>query len=322
MIKVVVIGPDGLPRSGGVEQLSLPTPERPLVWIDIEGETPEAHQLLESKKFHPLAIEDTFTQQHQPKVDDYGHYLFVIVRGIDFNVGNGELDTIKLAAFISQGRLVTYHRKPLRSVDAVHKRLCEGGFLPEGSRNAGHLFYLVADEMMDRYFPIVDEIDERLEQLEEDIFEKPKPGQLVSLLELRRRLSTLRRVMLPHRQVFNHLATPGASDHIDSQDAIYFRDVMETVYRLGDAIDQQRDLVVSTKDTYLSAVGQRTNDIMKVLTLVSVILLPMSVLTGLYGMNFDKIPGASNPFGFWEIVLAMLGVAGGLVYLFRKKGWF
>jgi|CXWL01.1.fsa_nt_gi magnesium transporter len=322
MFRVVTIGPDGFPRQGGTKLLSEPASDGTLVWIDIERHSPEAERFLEEQGFHPLAIEDTFTSQHQPKVEDYGTYLFVIVRGIDFDSKEAGLETVKLAAFIAGGRLVTCHRKPLRSVDAVHHRLCEGGFVPGGSRNPGHLFYQLCDEMIDRYFPIVDEIDDGLEKLEEEIFERPKPHQLVGLLELRRRLSTLRRVMLPHRQVFNHLATPGASDYIAAQDALYYRDVMENVYRLGDAIDQQRDLVVSTKDTYLSAVGQRTNDIMKLLTLVSVILLPMSVLTGLYGMNFEVIPGAHEPSGFWWIVLGMTAIATGLVWFFRKKRWF
>lgn len=322
MFRVVTIGPNGLPRRGGEELLAEPPTDGTLTWIDIEGHTPEAERFLEGQGFHPLAVEDTFTSQHQPKVEDYGTYLFVIVRGIDFNSRDSGLETIKIAAFLSSGRLITCHRKPLRSVDSIHKRICDGGFVPGGSRNTGHLFYQICDELMDRYFPLVDEIDERLEQLEEEIFDRPKPGQLVTLLDLRRRLSTLRRVMLPHRQVFNHLATPGASDYIDPQDALYFRDVMENVFRLGDAIDQQRDLVVSTKDTYLSAVGQRTNDIMKVLTLMSVILLPMSVLTGLYGMNFARMPGTDNPLGFWAVVMAMVGVATGLVWVFRKKGWF
>lgn len=322
MFRVISIGPDGFPRHGSLEVLTEPPAEGTLVWIDIGVNNPEAERFLEVQGFHPLAIEDTFTLHHQPKVDDYGNYLFVIVRGIDFNTDDSSLDTLKLAAFLSPGRLVTCHRKPLRSVEAIHKRLCEGGFVPGGSRNPGHLLYQLCDEMIDRYFPIVDEIDDGLEILEEEIFKKPKPEQLATILELRRRLSTLRRVMLPHRQVFNHLATPGASDYIDSQDALYFRDVMENVYRLGDAIDQQRDIVTSTKDTYLSAVGQRTNDIMKVLTLVSVILLPMSVLTGLYGMNFDIIPGAHNPAGFWAVLGGMVAVGGALIGLFHRKGWF
>lgn len=320
MFRVARFDPDGSVHTGDLHLLDAPRPEGSSLWVDVESFDRQAQGLLEGRGYHPLSIEDTVTLAHQPKVESYPGYLYLIVRGVDFNAVSARLETLKLACFVEKDVLVTVHRAPLRSVEAVWEGLRDGSSVAR--RGVDHLLYRLMDELMDRYGPVVDQVAEEIERLEEEIFESQSPEQLERVLGLRRRLATLRRVMLPHRQIFNHLATPDSTPFIDAAESLYFRDVFDNVLRLADAIDQQRDQLASAKDTYLSMVGQRTNDVMKVLTLFSAILLPMSVLTGLYGMNFEVMPGTGVAGGFW-IILGAMGVVGVFLgFLFYRRGWF
>jgi magnesium transporter len=318
MIQVTVILPDNSLHCGGHELLDAPQPEGAQVWIDVEGHTPDNEQLITAMQFHPLAIEDTFTLQHQPRFEEYENHLFVIVRGIDFNKKSDRLDTLKLAAFLTKDRLVTFHRAPMRSVNAVRERFKEVGRAPRGG--LPHLLYLIYDELISLYQPLVDEVGSEVEVLEEEIFREPRQEHLVTIQRLKQRLSTIRRVMLPHRQVFNHLAT-GSAEEISDSEALYFRDVYDDIVRLTESVDVMRELLSSARDTYMSVVGQRTNEIMKVLTVISAVLLPLTVITGIYGMNFEHMPELASRGGYPAVVGTMVLVAGGMLLWFRRKGW-
>ena len=320
MFHVIHLRQDGGAEIGGRELLEAPRGEGDLLWVDIEGREKDAEGFLKEQGVHSLAIEDTFTLDHQPKIESYEKFLFVILRATHLKAGEARIQTVKLAVFLGHGLLITYHRVSLPGVTALRQRLEEEWLPPR--LNSTRLFYYLADDLIDRYFPVIDGMADQIEILEEQIFAHPTPQQLEQILEMRRRLSTMRRVMLPHRTVFGHLAAAEIDPRIEAQDALYFRDIHDNVFRLVDALDQQRDLLASTKDTYLSAVGQRTNDVMKVLTLFSALLLPLSVITGLYGMNFPWMPGTDSPYGFWAVLAVMVGLGTGLILWFRHKGWF
>lgn len=316
--QVLLFTAAGEVRAGGPELLA-EADAAACAWIDLEGHGAPIEKQLSEFGFHPLAVEDTLTLEHQPKIEEYAGHLFVIVRGIDFNRSHTRLNTLKLAAFIEERRLVTFHRSAMRSVAGVRQRILDSRRAPPGGPM--QLFYSICDQIIDHYFPVLDKVAEEVEKIEEDIFVDPSQAHLQRLLELRRRLATLRRVMLPHRQVFNHLAN-AKTPHVDDSTALFFRDIYDNVLRLGDAIDQQRDLLASTKETYLSVLGQRTNEVMKVLTLFSAILLPLSVIAGVYGMNFENMPELATRWGYFAVLALMAGVAGGLILWFRRRGWF
>lgn len=227
-----------------------------LIWIDIEGQSEENRALVGGMGFHPLAVDDTFTLAHQPKLEEYEDFLFVIVRGIDADLSQSRLITLKLVAFLTAGRLVTFHRAPLHSVSAIYTKLSETGRAPRGG--LVHLLYMIYEEMIGYYLPRIEENNDALENLEAQIFVRPREDHLASILRLRRQLSALRQVMVPHRQIFIHLST-GSSDLIDAQEALYFRDIYDEVIRLSEAIDLQREQLSSARDTYLSVISQRTN---------------------------------------------------------------
>ncbi len=320
MIRVMVFDPDGSVRSGGDELLAVALDPGVAGWIDMNAENETAERLLREQGFHPLAIEDTFTLQHQPRVEEYGDHLFVIVRGIDFNSEKAveELQTLKLAAFLRQNLLITIHRKPLRSVREVRSRIEESRrALPGG---VVQLLWSICDELIHLYFPIIDELGHRIETLEQEVLNDARHEHLQLILDLRRNLGTLRRTMLPHRSVFGHLAN--SRDAIfDATASLNFRDTLENVLRLTDAVDQQRDQLTNVKDTYLSVVSQRTNEIMKVLTLFSAIMLPLTFIAGIYGMNFEYIPELASRYGYFLVLGVMVVIAAGMVLWFRRRKW-
>ncbi len=320
MIRVMVFDPDGAVRSGGDELLAVALDPGVAGWIDMNAENETAERLLREQGFHPLAIEDTFTLQHQPRVEEYGDHLFVIVRGIDFNSEKAveELQTLKLAAFLRQNLLITIHRKPLRSVREVRSRIEESRrALPGG---VVQLLWSICDELIHLYFPIIDELGHRIETLEQEVLNDARHEHLQLILDLRRNLGTLRRTMLPHRSVFGHLAN--SRDAIfDATASLNFRDTLENVLRLTDAVDQQRDQLTNVKDTYLSVVSQRTNEIMKVLTLFSAIMLPLTFIAGIYGMNFEYIPELASRYGYFLVLGVMVVIAAGMVLWFRRRKW-
>jgi magnesium transporter len=291
------------------------------IWIDLQGPLAEAAEVLAGFGFHPLAIEDAATLSHQPKVEEYDGLLFVLVRGLAVDSVErpdaGELQTGKLAAFLTTDRLVTYHRLQLPAVEAVIDSLRDGR-APAGG--AGRVLYQLCDDLIDRFFPVLDTLEDEVEGLEGAIFESVSQGHLGRILGLRRQLAVLRRVMLPHRHVFQRLAFDRLN-LLDPALAPYFRDAHDNVFRLADAIDQTRDQLVSVKDTYLSVVGQRTNDVMKVLTMFSAVLLPLTFIAGIYGMNFEHMPELASRWGYFTVLGVMGVTAAAIVLFFRRRGW-
>ena len=322
MIRVTRFLPDGTAECGGDELLSPKAPDEGAIWIDLEGPDPRFEPFLVECGFHPLAIEDTFTLHHQPKVEEYGTTMFVLVRGLDFNVEQpvteDEVRTLKLAAFLEARRLVTVHRAPMKSVSAVHAKISETKRAVPGG--ACQLLWSICDEMMDLYIPVVEAVGTDIDAIEEGVLSDPRREHLERILDLRRRLGELRRNMLPHRQVFGHLAG-SRSGPIDETGGLNFRDTQDNVLRLADAIEQQRDLLNNVKDTYLSVVAQRTNDIMRLLTVFSAIMLPLSLVAGIYGMNFTFMPELSKRWGYPMALGIMAVIALGLLGWFRRKKW-
>lgn len=316
----MIFDSEGSVRCGGAELLPVALDPAIAGWIDIEGDPETAERLLREQKFHPLAIEDTFTLQHQPRVEEYADHLFVIVRGIDFNSAQSveELQTLKLAAFLRSNLLLTLHRAELRSVNAVWNRIEESKrALPGG---VVQLLWSICDELIDLYFPLIDEIGARIEALEQEVLNNAEREQLQVILDLRRKLGVLRRTMLPHRSVFGHLAN-SRDPLFDATASLNFRDTLENVLRLTDAVDQQRDQLSNVKDTYLSVISQRTNEIMKVLTLFSAIMLPLTFIAGVYGMNFEHMPELSSPYGYFAVLAGMGAVAVAMALWFRRRKW-
>ena len=298
---------------------------RGLLWVDLVGEPPEvcAPILLQTFGFHPLAVDDALHQKHIPKVDDWGQYLYLVLHAVVFAPQNDEqVSTQELDAFLGANYLVTFQSQSLGAAGRVWSRcLRDERYLQKGS---GHLFYRLADEVVSDYMLEVDKIDEAINQMEDQIFDRPDPSLLERIFSLKRALLHLRRIIAPQREVLNKLAR-GDFEVIAAEDQVFFRDVYDHLVRLYDITESLRDLVGSALETYLSVVSNRMNDIMKTLTVIMTMFMPVSFLVGFFGMNFFQPVAHLET---WTSRLAFGLVLGALILLplamflwMRKRAW-
>lgn len=297
-------------------------PDSPdIIWIDLEEPTAEELTVLEDPfAFHPLAIEDCLTPEHQPKVEDFGPYLFFIFRGIDFNAPAGELRTLKLAAFLGPNHLVTYHRRPMRSVAAVHSKHAQArGYVR--LRGVAYLLYEILDHLVDLYFPVFEKLEDEMDAIEAELFSDCGPEALDKILATKRQVANIKRAMAPHREVFGRISR-GEFEEIPAQDVVFYRDLYDSTVRLTETADTYRDLLSGLFDAYLSIVSHRLNEVMKILTIFATIMLPLTFIAGVYGMNFETMPELEWRYGYFAVWGVMIAVASGMLWHFHRKGWF
>ncbi len=301
---------------------------RGLLWVDFVGEPPEVCEpILKSFGFHDLAIDDALEETHSPKVDDWGEYVYVVINYMHLNgtdnkrdAWNTEIDELDI--FLGPNYVVTHHDRPVPAIEAVYAN-CQRDlrYLSEG---ADHLLYKIIDYVVSNYMPIVERIDEAIDEIEDQVFDRPTPRTLERIFALKRVLLSMRRILLPQREVLNKLARDDYSV-IDRKDRIFFRDVYDHLVRLHDLNETMRDLVSGALDTYLSVINNRLNEVMKTLTLITTLFMPLTFVTGFFGMNFFA---ANPPYEKWTNPLAFLFTLGLMfitpffMYLWmRRRTW-
>lgn len=259
---------------------------RGLLWVDFTNEPPElCLPILQAFGFHPLAIDDALQETHTPKLDDWGNYLYIVFNYMNLGA-NGETwdtDVDELDIFLGSNYLITHHDHSIAAIEETWAA-CD-----RDARNvqdgADHLLYKITDYLVADYMPTVEKIDAAIDQIEDQVFDRPSPQTLEKLFSLKRVLLAMRRILLPQREVLNKLAR---DDYrvIDPKDRIFFRDIYDHLVRLHDLNESLRDLVGGALDTYLSVVNNRMNDIMKTLTIITTLFMPITFVTGFFGMNF------------------------------------
>ena len=291
-----------------------------LFWVDFGGEKQEKIEplLREIFKFHPLAIDDALNEAHVPKINNWGDYIYAVFHGINYNAEKIELELLEVDAFLGKNFLVTHHTEPVDFVDRLWSNCNTDQRRLE--RGADFLLYDLLDMLAATYLPVIDSIDDTIDHLEDETFRRPTTQTLNTLFSVKRVGLAMRRVISPLREVLNRLARDEYSV-IDAKDRIYFRDVYDQFVRLADINESLRDLLSGTLDTYLSVTSNRTNEIMKVLTIMSALFMPMTVLTGFFGMNFTTIP-FDQPLLLAAGLVAMVGVPVTMLIYFRRRGWF
>ena len=296
-----------------------------MVWLDFSGEPPEVCEpiLRQAFGFHPLAIDDALKETHVPKLDDWGEYLYVAIHAIHYDAARETpLTTHEIDAFLGATYLVTHHDDPLPEVDRVWERIGKDErYLADGP---DHLYYTLADEIIYSYLRNIEAIDETIEAFEDAVFERPEPETLEGVFALKRGLLQLRRIVGPQREVFNKLARDDLRV-IDRRDRIYFRDVYDHLVRLHDINESMRDQVTGVVEIYLSVTNNRMNEIMKTLTLITTIFMPISFLVGFFGMNYFAAPvlfgewTTPSSFAFTIFVLTLTPL--GFLIWFRRRKW-
>ncbi len=263
--------------------------DKGVVWVDIldldSRDNASAERLLcDVFGFHPLAIEDALQESHVPRVDDWGDYLYLVFHSIDFDAESDHIRLHELDVFLGCNYVVTYHTERLDFLEKDRTNIARdpGNRLRKG---ADHLLYHFLDLAVGEYTPAIEKLDEVIDEAQEEVFRHPTPNTLQRIFRVKRSTLMLHRILAPERELLNRLARD-SYDPIDEEHRVYFRDVYDHIVRVHDLTETLRDLITGALDTYLSAISNRTNDIMKTLTIVTVMFMPMSFLTGFFGMNF------------------------------------
>lgn len=293
-----------------------------LLWVDLEAaDALEAGLLDEVFHFHRLAIDDCLnTFVDPPKIDDYGAYLFIVVQGIKVD-GTGErLETTELDFFLGPNYVVSFHQAPFPSVTTLRQR-CQVESYPAIERGADFLAHQLIDGLVDDFQPVVQALEELTDRLEEGVLERPERPLLQKVLNLKRDTLRLRRTLLPQRDVVNRLSRGEFPRFIRQEVQIFYRDIYDHLVRTEEMIEVNRDLVEGVLTIYLSVVSNRLNEVMKWLAVVSTIILPMTLVAGIYGMNFEYMPELHWRLGYPMALAIMVAITLGLVVYFRRRDW-
>ncbi len=260
-----------------------------LLWVDFEaakeaGIEEVGHWLREVFHFHPLAIEDALEESHVPKVDDWGPYLYLVFRVPRIDPDSDRLELHELDAFLGSNFLVTYHATPLEILDRERANIRRDS--RERLRHgADHLLFRLLELAVDQSLEAIEQLDERVDTIQNEVIANPRPDVVRTIFRIKRSAIQLHKTLGPQREVLNRLARDSYQP-VRAEHRVYFRDLYDHVVRIHDISESLRDLIAGTLETYLSVISNRTNEIMKVLTMVSVMFLPMSFLAGFFGMNF------------------------------------
>ncbi len=294
-----------------------------LLWIDLEAASQdEATPLLRDIfGFHHLAIEDCFNTHIDPaKIDDYGDYVFIIAQAISSGQEAKRIETTELNLFLGPNYVVSFHGQPLPFIEEIRRR-CEKNGL-DMARGADFLAHSLIDELVDDYQPLVEELDDALQQVEEQVLAAPRKSFLEDILLLKRNVQRLRRTLLPQRDMVNRIARGEFPKLVRQETYIYFRDVYDHVVRVEEMVESVRDLADGVLNSYLSSINNRMNDVMKTLSVVATILLPLTFIASIYGMNFQHMPELTWRYGYYVMLGLMAAVALTLVVIFRRRRWF
>jgi magnesium transporter len=288
-------------------------------WLDLGHPTADDFSILrEAFKFHPLALEDSEQFNQRAKIDGYDDFVFIVVYG----AGPGDDRLVEVHCFYSERFLVTVHREDCPALAEIRRRY---GKLERAMDQPSLLLYRVVDGLVDSFFPSLAELDDRIDELEDAIFLKADENQLQEIFQMKRQLVGMRKTVTPQRDAFASLMGGVAElPGLAAEDEHYFRDVYDHLIRISDLIDSYRDLLTGAMDVYLSTVSNRINAVMKQLTIIATIFLPLTFITGFFGQNFDWMVSHVHSWpmflvlGVGSEILALLA----LLAFFRRRRWF
>lgn len=296
-----------------------------IFWLDLVEEPKEnCHPILFNLfGFHFLAVDDALEETHVPKVDDWVSYLYIVLNDLHIDIADkAPLKASELDIFLGKNYIVTYQAHRMNSVEKVWE-VCQKDdrVLAHGP---GYLLYRIADELVEEYFPAVERIGDWIDEMEDAVFERPKQALLEQVFALKRAMLRVRRIIAPQREVLNKLSR-GDFPVVAEEDRLYYRDIYDHFVRLYDITEGLRDLVGGVLDTYLSVVNNKMNEVMKALTIITTLFMPISFLTGFFGMNFFgpaiDLSAWTGRIAFGIMLVAFLAVPIGMYLYMRRREW-
>ncbi|MEO7315055.1 MAG: magnesium/cobalt transporter CorA [Ginsengibacter sp.] len=291
-------------------------------WINIDGLDKENINTI-SKHFgiHPLFAEDILSIGQRPKMDELNNLLFALLNMLYYNEAEQSVESEQLSIVLGKNFVLSFQQDVTRDLfDPIREKLKQAGSKLRIS-NSDYLFYSMLDMIVDHYFIIMEKLGERIEDLEEDITHTPDTQTLGKINAMRKEMMFLRRSVSPVREVINGILR-SESELIEDRTEKYFKDVYDHIVQANELAENYRDMMINLQDLYLSNVNLKMNEVMKVMAVVTCLLAPATVIGGIFGMNFGKIPFTDNPVGFYLAVGFMLIVPIIMIWIFRKRGWF
>jgi magnesium transporter len=297
-----------------------------LFWVDFLNEpNPSAEAILTGIfRFHPLAVDDALQETHTPKVDDWGDYLYIVFNALAINREDGlDVNINELDVFLGHNFVVTHHDTPIPAIEKAWSSInTDKRYINHGP---DHLLYKIIDDLVADYWPLIETLDGEIDWVEDQVFTNAKPEMLERMFALKRALVAIRRIITPQREVLNRLARDDF-DVVDSKDRIFFRDIYDHLVRLHDLTESMRDLLSGTMDAYLSVINNRMNEVMKILTIITTLFMPITFITGFFGMNFFSpvAEGLGKWTGYAAFIAMLLVIAGTPAVMFtwmRRRTW-
>ncbi len=296
--------------------------DKPTVtWINIDGlhQTEILEKLGDCYGFHPLVLEDILNTDQRPKMEDYGDYVYIVLRSLEYNHQKDEIESDQISIIMGQNFVFSFQEKEGDTFDPIRERIRSGkGRIRK--MGADYLTYSLLDSIVDNYFVLLEKLGEKIEFLEEQLVTSPTPETLQTIHNLKRELLFLRKAVWPLREVVSSLER-GESSLIQASTRIYLRDLYDHTIQVIDNVETFRDMISGILDIYLSSVSNRLNSVMKVLTIIATIFMPLTFLAGIYGMNFKYMPELEWRWGYPFICFVMMGIGIFMLFYFKKKKW-
>lgn len=292
-----------------------------VTWISIDGihEKDVIEKIGCHFNIHPLLLEDIMNTDQQPKMEDFGDYLFIVLKALSRENKVGEVRAEQVSLIVNQDVVISFQERESPLFDAVRERIRSGKGRHRRSAT-DYLAYSLIDAVVDQYFVIMESMGESIETVEDRLVSDPRPATLRGIQTLRREMLVFRKSVWPLREVILHLER-SESPLVHKTTEIFFRDVYEHTIQVMDTIETHRDMLSGMLDIYLSSVSNRLNEVMKVLTIIATIFMPLTFIAGVYGMNFEFLPEVKWRYGYAFVWAIMITVAGIMIYYFKKKKW-
>jgi len=290
-----------------------------LLWLDLINPGKEELDILEKVfELHPLTLEDCVTTLTRPKIDQFEKYIFIAIHAAATTPRTQRVRTVELNICLGRNFIITIHQDPIKAVETALDRTQKNPATM--SKGSDRLLHLVIDSLVDNYLPVLDVMDGKITNVENQVLKNPTQRTLNNIFAVKKDIMYMKRFIGPQRDIVNFLSKENFQ-FIHSRTRVYFRDVYDNMIFINDSIDTYRDVINGAFDAYLSTISNRTNDIMKVLTIIATIMMPLTLITGVYGMNFSNMPLLRHEWGFFSIVAAMLFLGVGMLIYFRRKDW-
>lgn len=295
--------------------------EKKITWVSVEGlhDTKIIGKIGESFDIHPLVLEDILNTNQRPKLDDFEKYLYVVLKMLFFDPKENKVKSEQVSLILGKNFVVSFEESKKDIFETIKTRIRTGKGRVR-KFEADYLAYALLDVVIDNYFSILEKIGERIEDLEEDLMSNPKNEVLQGLYELKREMIYLRKSVWPLREVLSKLERK-ESALFKKKTEIYLKDLYDHTVQIIDTIETYRDMTSGMLDLYLSSVSNKMNEVMKVLTIISTIFIPLTFIAGIYGMNFEFMPELTWEYGYFIVLGIMLLISAGMLYFFRRKKW-